>query len=75
MDRCHQALYDTESVVHDFGKGARQPVVQEALETTVISFLYPSWLTPMTNIGAFFDVQLRQKLLPPPEVGRPLIMH
>src|SRR6516164_7414618 len=36
-------------------RGARQPVVQEALETTVISFRYPSWLTPMTNIGASFD--------------------
>src|SRR5215472_2597681 len=36
-------------------RGARQPVVQEALETTVISFRYLSWLTPMTNIGASFD--------------------
>src|SRR5215469_9057493 len=36
-------------------RGARQLVVQEALETTVISFRYPSWLTPMTNIGASFD--------------------
>src|SRR5215472_1758699 len=36
-------------------RGARQPVVQEALETTFISFRYTSWLTPMTNIGASFE--------------------
>src|SRR5215469_18295825 len=36
-------------------RGARQPVVQEALETTVISLRYPSWLTPITNMGASFD--------------------
>src|SRR6516165_9843793 len=36
-------------------RGAMQPVVQEALETTVSSFRYPSWLTPITNIGASFD--------------------
>src|SRR5215469_12048215 len=36
-------------------RGARQPVVQEALETTVTSLRYPSWLTPITNMGASFD--------------------
>ncbi len=32
--------------------GARQLVVQEALETTFMSDLYSSWLTPITNMGA-----------------------
>src|SRR5215469_8186156 len=36
-------------------RGATQFVVQEALETTVISFRYRSWLTPMTNMGASFE--------------------
>src|SRR5215475_13687893 len=36
-------------------RGATQFVVQEALETTVISFRYSSWLTPMTNIGTSFE--------------------
>mmetsp|Transcript_75114 Transcript_75114/g.170098 ORF Transcript_75114/g.170098 Transcript_75114/m.170098 type:complete len:211 (-) Transcript_75114:366-998(-) len=31
--------------------GARQLVVHEALDTTVRSLVYFSWLTPMTNIG------------------------
>merc|ERR1719498_272459 len=33
-------------------KGARQFVVHEALDKTLISFVYLSWFTPMTNIGA-----------------------
>ena len=33
-------------------RGARQLVVQEALDTTVISLVYLSWLTPITNMGA-----------------------
>src|SRR5215472_781627 len=36
-------------------RGARQLVVQEALEITVISFRYSLWLTPMTNMGASFE--------------------
>jgi len=32
--------------------GARQLVVHEAFETTVISELYPVLLTPITKIGA-----------------------
>src|SRR5215469_5933007 len=36
-------------------RGARQFVVQEALETTVISLRYSWWLTPITNMGASFD--------------------
>ena len=32
-------------------KGARQFVVQDALDTTVYSFLYFSRLTPQTNVG------------------------
>src|SRR5215471_19152096 len=36
-------------------RGAKQLVVQEALETTVISFRYSLWLTPMTNMGASFE--------------------
>lgn len=35
-----------------FATGARQLVVQDALETTAMSGVYLSWLTPMTNIGA-----------------------
>src|SRR5215470_5052996 len=38
-----------------FARGAKQFVVQEALETTPISFWYSSWLTPITNIGASFE--------------------
>mmetsp|Transcript_78306 Transcript_78306/g.123258 ORF Transcript_78306/g.123258 Transcript_78306/m.123258 type:complete len:239 (+) Transcript_78306:1652-2368(+) len=34
-----------------FASGARQLVVQDALETTVRSLVYFSWLTPITNIG------------------------
>ena len=33
-------------------RGARQLVVQEALDTTVRLLSYFSWLTPITNIGA-----------------------
>ena len=36
-------------------RGARQLVVQEALDTTVMSLWYLSWLTPITNIGASAD--------------------
>jgi len=32
-------------------KGARQLVVQEALDTTSISLVYVSWLTPITKVG------------------------
>merc|ERR1719453_2128072 len=32
--------------------GARQFVVHDALERMLMSFVYFSWLTPMTNIGA-----------------------
>lgn len=32
-------------------KGARQLVVQEALDTTSISDVYVSWLTPITKVG------------------------
>ena len=31
--------------------GARQLVVQEALETTSISGVYRLWFTPMTKVG------------------------
>lgn len=31
--------------------GARQFVVQDALETTIISGLYVSWLMPITKVG------------------------
>src|SRR5690606_7257391 len=34
-----------------FARGARQLVVQDALDTTFISFVYLLWLTPITNIG------------------------
>mmetsp|Transcript_7998 Transcript_7998/g.19213 ORF Transcript_7998/g.19213 Transcript_7998/m.19213 type:complete len:211 (-) Transcript_7998:407-1039(-) len=34
-----------------FASGARQLVVHEALLTTVLSDVYASWFTPITNIG------------------------
>mmetsp|Transcript_123183 Transcript_123183/g.330838 ORF Transcript_123183/g.330838 Transcript_123183/m.330838 type:complete len:227 (+) Transcript_123183:59-739(+) len=34
-----------------FASGARQLVVQDAFDTTVCSFLYSLWLTPITNMG------------------------
>jgi hypothetical protein len=37
---------------HTFARGARQFVVQLALETMLISEVYLSSLTPTTNIGA-----------------------
>merc|ERR1719261_607487 len=36
-------------------RGARQLVVHEALERTLMSAVYAVWLTPMTNIGASAD--------------------
>merc|ERR1711990_327683 len=51
--------------------GARQLVVQEALETTVMSLLYPSWLTPTTKIGqASFGGAERTTFLAPPLMWR-----
>src|SRR5659263_222304 len=38
-----------------FTKGAKQFVVHDAFDTTVISDVYFSWLTPITNIGASPD--------------------
>mmetsp|Transcript_845 Transcript_845/g.1124 ORF Transcript_845/g.1124 Transcript_845/m.1124 type:complete len:224 (-) Transcript_845:198-869(-) len=34
-------------------RGARQLVVQEALETILMSFLYSLWFTPITNMGVW----------------------
>mmetsp|Transcript_65615 Transcript_65615/g.203438 ORF Transcript_65615/g.203438 Transcript_65615/m.203438 type:complete len:211 (-) Transcript_65615:365-997(-) len=47
--------------------GARQLVVQEALDTTVRSGVYLSWLTPMTNIGteSFGGAEMMTFLHPP----------
>merc|ERR1711915_404901 len=46
--------------------GARQLVVQEALETMVMSFEYLSSLTPMTNIGASAEGAEMTTFLAPP---------
>ena len=35
--------------------GARQLVVQEALDTTFMEVWYSVWLTPITNMGASAD--------------------
>ena len=55
MNGGHQALQNAESFVDDFGQGARQFVVQDALEIAVMSLRYPSWLTLITNMGASFE--------------------
>lgn len=39
-------------VVLALATGARQLVVQDALDTTAMSGVYLSWFTPITNIGA-----------------------
>ena len=39
-------------LLYTFATGARQFVVQDALETTAMSGVYLSWFTPITNIGA-----------------------
>merc|ERR1719310_1872188 len=47
--------------------GARQLVVHDALESTVMSGVYLVWLTPMTNIGASADgAEMMTFLAPPP---------
>mmetsp|Transcript_72048 Transcript_72048/g.189980 ORF Transcript_72048/g.189980 Transcript_72048/m.189980 type:complete len:211 (+) Transcript_72048:317-949(+) len=48
-------------------RGARQFVVQDALDTTVKSLVYFSWLTPMTNIGtsSFGGAEMITFLQPP----------
>ena len=49
--------------------GARQLVVQEAFETTVISELYPVLLTPITKIGdESFGGAERTTFLHPPTI-------
>ena len=50
-----------------FASGARQLVVQEALETTLCLGSYLSLLTPMTNIGASADGADMMTFLAPPE--------
>jgi len=35
-----------------FARGARQLVVHDALERTLMSLVYFVWLTPITNMGA-----------------------
>merc|ERR1719163_523900 len=46
--------------------GARQLVVQEALDRMLMSFVYDLWLTPMTNIGASADGAEMITFLAPP---------
>ena len=47
--------------------GARQLVVHEALDTTVMSGVYLSWLTPITNMGASPEGAEMITFLAPPE--------
>ena len=49
-------------------RGARQLVVQEALETTVRLLSYLSWFTPITNIGASAEGAEMMTFLAPPLV-------
>lgn len=51
--------------------GARQLVVQEALDSTLTSFVYLSWLTPMTNMGASAEGALMMTFLAPPPRCKP----
>jgi hypothetical protein len=46
MDRRHHALLDAEGIVQTLATGARQFVVQDALEMTMWSLVSLSWLTP-----------------------------
>merc|ERR1719378_769076 len=49
-----------------FAKGARQFVVQDAFESTLMSFVYFLWFTPITNIGASADGAEMITFLAPP---------
>merc|ERR1740136_12859 len=46
--------------------GARQLVVHEALESTLMSAVYDRWLTPITNMGASADGAEMMTFLAPP---------
>src|ERR1700719_39672 len=46
--------------------GARQLVVHEALDRTLMSVLYVVWLTPITNIGASAEGAEMMTFLAPP---------
>merc|ERR1712083_219266 len=48
--------------------GARQLVVQDALDKTLTSLVYAVWFTDMTNIGASADgAEMMTFLAPPPK--------
>merc|ERR1719231_2060711 len=49
-----------------FASGARQLVVHDAFESTLMSFVYLVWLTPMTNMGASADGAEMITFLAPP---------
>ncbi len=51
--------------------GARQLVVQLALETMFIPDLYDSWFTPITNMGASADGAEMTTFLAPPWKSKP----
>ena len=68
------------SVSLTLARGARQFVVQEALDTTVMSLEYLSSLTPQTNMGASADGAEMMTFLAPPlkwayDKGRQLIQQ
>merc|ERR1719486_1897030 len=46
--------------------GARQLVVHEALDSTLMSLVYDVWLTPITNIGASAEGAEMMTFLAPP---------
>ena len=46
VNRGHEAALDADRAMSTWATGARQLVVQEAVETTVWPASSPSWLTP-----------------------------
>lgn len=67
FDLQHPEIRDEHPLLRlTFAMGARQFVVQEALDTTCISGEYLSWLTPITNIGASCDGAEITTFLAPP---------
>merc|ERR1719156_65207 len=49
-----------------FARGPRQFVVQDAFDRTLMSFVYLSWFTPMTNMGASAEGAEMITFLAPP---------
>lgn len=57
---------ETKALKATFANGARQLVVQLALETMSMFDLYSLWLTPITNMGALaLGAEITTFLAPP----------